>query len=103
MLQVSEIRAVAADELWLSPNYRRDSIALHFTWIADTAAVLPVVDAVQERLAAFDARPHWGKIFTTAPTTLRTQYPRFGDFRKLVTKYDPAGTFRNAWLSTLFD
>jgi xylitol oxidase len=97
VLQVSEIRTIAADELWMSPNYRRDTLALHFTWIADTDAVLPVVADVEAALAPFDPRPHWGKVFTTNPATLRTQYERFADFQSLVRRYDPAGVFRNEW------
>jgi xylitol oxidase len=101
VLQVCEIRAIAADELWLSPNYRRDSVALHFTWIADTDAVLPVVALLEEVLAPLHARPHWGKIFTTEPAALRAEYERFDDFAELVRRYDPAGTFRNAWLDAI--
>jgi xylitol oxidase len=97
VLQVSEIRTVAADELWLSPNYRRETMAVHFTWIADTDAVLPAVDLVEAALAPLDPRPHWGKIFTTDPIALRTRYERFADFQALVRRFDPAGTFRNPW------
>ena len=103
MLQVCEIRTIAADELWLSPNYRRDSVALHFTWIADTDAVLPVVAALEEQLAPLHARPHWGKVFTTAPETLRTLFPRLTDFAELVREFDPAATFRNPWLDAILD
>ncbi|MEU4560294.1 D-arabinono-1,4-lactone oxidase [Actinoplanes sp. NPDC023936] len=98
VLQVCEMRTIAADQLWLSPNYQRDSLALHFTWIADTEAVLPVVADVEKALAPFAARPHWGKIFTTAQADLRAAYPRFGDFAELVRRFDPKGTFRNDWL-----
>jgi xylitol oxidase len=101
VLQVCEIRSIAADELWLSPNYRRDSVALHFTWIADTDAVLPVVGAVEEQLAPLAARPHWGKVFTTAPARLRTLFPRLPDFAALATSFDPDGVFRNEWLATV--
>jgi xylitol oxidase len=101
VLQVCEIRAIAADELWLSPNYLRDSVALHFTWIADTDAVLPVVTQIEEVLAPLHARPHWGKVFTAEPSTLRDAYPRFGDFQELVRRYDPEGVFRNAWLDAI--
>jgi alditol oxidase len=101
VLQVSEIRSIAADDLWLSPNYQRDSVALHFTWIADTDAVLPVVGAIETQLAPLAARPHWGKVFTTAPASLRTLFPRLPDFKSLVDKYDPAGTFRNDWLDAV--
>ncbi|MGH3393009.1 MAG: FAD-binding protein [Actinomadura sp.] len=98
VLQISEVRTVAADELWMSPSYRQDTVALHFTWIADTRAVLPVVTLLEEHLAPFDARPHWGKVFTTPPEILRSRYPRLPDFHDLVREYDPAGTFTNDYL-----
>ncbi|MEU7904574.1 D-arabinono-1,4-lactone oxidase [Actinoplanes sp. NPDC049118] len=101
VLQVNEIRTVAADDLWLSMNYHRDSLGLHFTWIADTAAVLPAVSALEEQLAPLQARPHWGKVFTLDPATVRSRYERFDDFRALVAGYDPAGVFRNTWLDDL--
>lgn len=103
VLQVNEIRTVAADDLWLSMNYHRDSLGLHFTWIADTAAVLPAVSALEEQLAPLLARPHWGKVFTLDPATVRSRYERFDDFRALVAEYDPAGTFGNAWLNEILD
>lgn len=98
VLQVSEIRSVAADALWLSPAYGRDSLALHFTWIADTARVLPVVAAVEAALAPFDPRPHWGKVFTTEPEALAARYPRMDDARRLVVASDPDGVFGNAFV-----
>ena len=101
VLQVCEIRTIAADGLWLSPHHDRDSMALHFTWIADTAAVLPVVAELERVLAPLGARPHWGKVFTTAPADLRAAYPRFTDFAALVGKFDPQGVFRNPWLAAL--
>ncbi|MEV6345150.1 FAD-binding protein [Actinoplanes sp. NPDC051851] len=98
VLQVCEMRTIAADDLWLSPNYRQDSLALHFTWIADTAAVLPVVADLEALLVPLGARPHWGKIFTMdAPAA----FPRFAGFAALVARYDPTGKFRNDFLSFL--
>ena len=101
VLQVCELRAIAADDLWLSPNYHRDSMALHFTWIADTEAVTPVVAELEKRLAPLDPRPHLGKVFTMDPSLIRAQYERFTDFRALVDRYDPNGTFRNEWLAAI--
>jgi xylitol oxidase len=98
VLHVSEIRAVAADELWLSPNYRRDSLAIHFTWVADASAVTPVVAEVERALAPYDARPHWGKVFGVPPETVWRCYERLPDFVALATAYDPAGKFRNEML-----
>ncbi|MFJ9152137.1 FAD-binding protein [Streptomyces sp. NPDC102270] len=98
VLQICEVRTVAADEQWLSPSCGRDTVALHFTWIEDTAAVLPVVHRLEEALDAFDARPHWGKVFTTPAEVLRERYPRLGDFRKLAHELDPEGKFANAFV-----
>ena len=101
VLQVNEIRTVAADDLWLSMNYRRDSVGLHFTWVEDAAVVLPAVDALEEALAPFGARPHWGKVFTLGPAEIRSRYDRFADFAALAAEYDPKGCFRNDWLDAV--
>jgi len=97
VLQICEIRRIAADDRWLSPCYRQDSMAFHFTWIRDTAAVLPVVSLIERQLAPFGPRPHWGKIFTTPAAELRSRYQRLPDFLDLMNRYDPAGKFRNAY------
>jgi xylitol oxidase len=96
VLQISELRTVAADDLWLSPASGRDSVAFHFTWVADAAAVAPAVAAIERALAPFGARPHWGKVFTTAPDAVRGLYERFDDFAKLRQSLDPDGVFANA-------
>jgi xylitol oxidase len=114
VIQVSEIRTIAADDLWLSPSQGRDTVALHFTWIQDETAVRPVVAALEERLAPLDARPHWGKVFAADAAYLRTAYPKVPDFIDLAAKYDPkvkdftalaanydpTGKFRNEYLDT---
>ncbi|NUP66806.1 MAG: FAD-binding protein [Nonomuraea sp.] len=93
-LQVSEVRTIAADDLWLSPFRDRDSVGLHFTWIRDVAAVLPVVELVEETLAPFEPLPHWGKLFTRRPSCP-------DDFRELVRRLDPAGKFANDFVRLL--
>ncbi len=100
LLQITEIRAIAADTLWLSPSAGRDTVALHFTWVKDEAAVAPVLAAVEQRLSAFAARPHWGKVFSTPPEVVRRCYDRFDDFEALVRELDPQGKFRNDLLET---
>jgi alditol oxidase len=94
VLQIGEIRAIAADDLWLSPSNARDSVAFHFTWIKDTDAVRPVLSAIEEQLAQYEARPHWGKLFAD----LRARYDRHADFQRLRAHYDPSGKFRNDFL-----
>jgi xylitol oxidase len=98
VLQTCEVRTVAADTQWLSPAHGRDTVALHFTWVEDTAAVLPVVRRVEEALDGFEARPHWGKVFTVPAEVLRERYARLDDFAALAAELDPAGKFRNAFV-----
>jgi xylitol oxidase len=97
-LLVSEIRTVAADTLWMSPQYERDTVAFHFTWRPHTAEVTRLVTRLETALASFEPRPHWGKIFTVDGATLAPRYPRHADFVDLVNRFDPRGAFRNAWL-----
>ncbi|HEX2904135.1 MAG TPA: FAD-binding protein [Jatrophihabitans sp.] len=98
VLQISEIRTIAADELWLSPCYGRDRVALHFTWIRDEAALIPVLRELESRLAEFDAVPHWGKYFLTAPDRLAQLHPELGRFAALMAEHDPSGTFTNEFV-----
>ena len=98
VLLVSEIRSVAADDLWLSAAYGRDSVAIHFTWVPDAAAVASAVAAVEAALDPFDARPHWGKVFAVTASDLEGRYPKMADFRGLVQRLDPRGAFRSDFL-----
>lgn len=98
-LFISEIRTVAADELWLSPTYRRASVAIHFTWQQDWSAVSRLLPLIEKELAPFQARPHWGKLFTMAPSTLRSHYEKLDAFKKLAADLDPGGKFRNEYIS----
>ncbi|MBC7279121.1 FAD-binding protein [Nocardioides sp.] len=95
LLQVSEIRAVAADDLWLSPAYGTDVLALHFTWNADPAGVRDLLPDLEQRLPA-GTRPHWGKLFATADPG--AEFPRWEEFKELVRRFDPNRRFWNAWL-----
>jgi alditol oxidase len=100
VLQVSEIRTVAADQLWTSPQYGQDTIAIHFTWAPDQDAVERVLVTVEAALAPFDARPHWGKLFLADAAAIAPRYERLADFTRLVDRLDPRGAFRNAWLTS---
>ncbi len=94
VLIVSEIRTIAGDELWLSPFHGGDRVGLHFTWRRDQPAVEAVLPELEARLAPFDARPHWGKLFHGA----NPNHPKLPEFRELATRLDPEGKFRNAFL-----
>jgi xylitol oxidase len=94
VLQVCEIRTIAADALWLSPQYERDSVALHFTWDRDPAAVAGVLAEMESALEPLGARPHWGKMFLHA-----APHPRTPDFLALAERLDPSRKFRNPWFN----
>ena len=99
-LFVSEIRTVAADSLWMSPCYQQACVTIHFTWKPEWPAVQKLLPLIEERLAPFNARPHWGKLFTMAPSRLRSVYKRLAQFQELLRSYDPRGKFSNAFLET---
>ena len=98
VLQVSEIRTIAADRLWMSPQYGRDTVGIHFTWNRDATAVERVLEEVEPALARFGARPHWGKVFLADAAAIASVYERLPDFSRLVERLDPRGAFRNEWL-----
>ncbi|MFG3020085.1 FAD-binding protein [Streptomyces sp. NPDC048254] len=98
VLLTCEVRTIAADPQWLSPAHGRDSVALHFTWVDDLAAVLPAVHRLEEALAPFEPRPHWGKVHTVPGEVLRRRYPRLDDFRALARSLDPEGKFANPFV-----
>ena len=96
LLHVSEIRTIAADDLWLSPQYQRAGIAIHFTWKNNWAGVKLVLPQIESALAPFAVRPHWGKLFTMSVAGL---YPRMGEFVALRGEFDPEGKFANRYLT----
>src|SRR5204862_5313019 len=99
-LLISEIRTIAADELWLSPCYKQPSVTIHFTWKQDWPAVRQLLPVIEKELAPFRARPHWGKLFTMPPAQLKSLYEKLPEFIDLSRKYDPQGTFRKQFLNT---
>jgi alditol oxidase len=100
LIQVCEIRSIAADGLWMSPQYGQDTVAFHFTWIPDQVAVESALVVLEDALARFGARPHWGKLFMARADTMRHLYERLPDFAALLERLDPRGAFRNDWLES---
>jgi xylitol oxidase len=100
LLQICEVRSIAADQLWMSPCYKQACVGIHFTWKKNWEAVRNLLLRIEEQLAPFSARPHWGKLFTMPPPRLQALYEKLPDFRDLLRAYDPQGKFRNAFLET---
>ncbi|MDQ5818001.1 MAG: FAD-binding protein [Actinomycetota bacterium] len=98
ILQVSEIREVASDGLWMSMNYGEDTVGIHFTWKPERDAVEDVLVQLEAALVPFEARPHWGKLFNADAAAIAPLYERMPDFISLVERLDPRGAFSNSWL-----
>ncbi len=101
-LMISEVRTIAADDLWLSPCFGRDSVAFHFTWIPDAQAAARASNVVADALKAFAVRPHWGKVFDPGRLDLGS-YPNVDQFLNLANRCDPNGVLGNEWFRQVFD
>jgi len=97
-LFISEIRTIDADDFWMSPCYKQPSVTIHFTWKQEWNAVSKLLPAIEKELAPFNAKPHWGKLFTMSPSTLASRYQKMNDFKKVVAEFDSKGKFRNEFL-----
>ena len=98
-LMITELRTIAADDLWMSPCYKRPSLAIDFTWKQDWPSVRKVLPMIERELAPFAVRPHWGKLFTIPSPQLQQRYEMSAEFKRLVAEYDPHGKFRNGFLT----
>ena len=96
LLWITELRTIAADDLWLSGAYQRDTLGIHFTWKKEDA-IYPVVEKVEAALRPFNYRPHWGKVFTAEAQYLKSVYPKMSEFKALVEALDPTKKFENSF------
>ncbi len=101
LLAVTEIRAIRADDLWLSPAFGRDTVAIHFTWVRRPGPVLQAAQAIQAALSPYAPRPHWGKVFDTEAFHAAACYPHLADFVDLIRSLDPTGTFGSPFVDRL--
>jgi xylitol oxidase len=93
LLMISEIRCTAPDDLWLSGSYRRETLAIHFTWRNAPEEVDAVLKHVEAALEPFAPRPHWGKVSHVSAAQVAARYPRLADARDLFQRLDPDGRF----------
>ncbi|MDB5985915.1 MAG: FAD-linked oxidoreductase [Nevskia sp.] len=96
-----EYRYVAADDIWLSPFYRRDAVAIsvHQYKGMDYAPYFRGAEAIFRN---HGGRPHWGKMHTLTAKELAPLYPQWDAFHALRRRIDPQGVFVNPYLRTLF-
>jgi len=101
LLMITELRTVAADDLWLSGSYHRETLAIHFTWRNEPEPVAAVLPAIERALEPFAARPHWGKWHTFNADQIAAAYPRLAEARSVFKSWDPSGMFVNDHLTRL--
>lgn len=96
-----EIRRAAADDVWMSTAYQRDSvyIAAHTYHLCDP---VPYLLMVQRTLEPFGARPHWGKMHWMRGEQLRQLYPKWDEFLAVRHQADPDGMFLTSYLRSVF-
>ncbi|GIJ23436.1 D-arabinono-1,4-lactone oxidase [Micromonospora lutea] len=95
-----EVRFAAADQIWLSHSYGRDSayIALH-QYVG--MPYEPYFRAFEEVATELGGRPHWGKLHWRDAASLAPAYPRWHDFQSIRARLDPHRTFTTPHLTTL--
>jgi xylitol oxidase len=102
-LLITELRTIAADDLWMSMASDRASLAIHFTFKNEPEAVAALCPRIEAALEPFSPRPHWGKVNTMPKAVVASHYPRFADFRALVARIDPERTFVGPSTAALLD
>ncbi|HVU20606.1 MAG TPA: D-arabinono-1,4-lactone oxidase [Rhizomicrobium sp.] len=97
-----EYRTVAADDVWMSPFYGRESatIAVHQYHRVDTGKLFGACETI---FRENEGRPHWGKRHTRTAEELAALYPRFDEFRAMRRRLDPEGKFLNSYLRRMFE
>jgi L-gulonolactone oxidase len=92
-----EVRAVASDDIPLSPAYGRETgyIAVHVYHKFEYETYFREVEAIMNE---HQGRPHWGKLHFHTASTLRERYPRWDRFIAVRERLDPNRTFGNAYL-----
>ncbi len=98
LIYVTELRSIAADNLWLSMAYQRRSLAIHFTWKPEWDSVLRVLPQIEAKLKPFQPRPHWAKVNTLRASEIDPAYPKMAAFRQLIRQYDPQSKFVNQYM-----
>ena len=97
-----EVRFVAADEAWLSPNYRRANIVVSVSGMPGTD-YWPYLKRCDALFAQYAGRPHWGKLHFFNRRRMAGAFPRYEDFCRLRRQLDPQGMFLNPHLRGLFE
>ncbi|MDH6264910.1 FAD-linked oxidoreductase [Rhizobium sp. SG_E_25_P2] len=97
-----EVRMVGADDIWLSPFYKRQtcSIAIHHDAAEDPIAFQRAAEPIFRR---YGGRPHWGKMHTLTGADFAKLYPRWKDAMDVRRMLDPDGRFVSPYIKRLIE
>ncbi|MEU8259312.1 D-arabinono-1,4-lactone oxidase [Micromonospora sp. NPDC048999] len=93
-----EVRFSAADDIWLSHGYGRDSVYLAIHQYVGMPFE-PYFRAFEKVATELGGRPHWGKLHYRDAASLAPAYPKFSDFLTVRNRLDPERVFTNPYLS----
>ncbi|CAK5281917.1 unnamed protein product [Mycena citricolor] len=96
-----EIRFSAADDIWLSPSYGRETCWIGIAQYKPYDLNVPYkrfFAGFEKVVSSHGGRPHWAKAHLFGPTELRKLYPRFDDFVRVLKDVDPDGLFQNEYV-----
>ena len=97
-----ECRTVKADDIWLSPSYKRDSAYLAFHMYKGMPYENYFRD-MEKIMRKYNGRPHWGKMHCLSKHELQELYPKFNHFLEIRDSFDPNGRFLNRYMQELFE
>ena len=93
-----QVRFVKSDDIWLSPNFERDSchLALMTSYLPPRMTQM-YFDMVYRAFEELNFRPrfHYGKVFNVTSTQMKAAYPKLDEFLRVRSRSDPDGIFLN--------
>lgn len=96
-----EFRYVKADDIWLSPFYKRDAVTISVHQY-NRQPFEPLFNVAEAIFRRYGGRPHWGKLHSLKFAELERLYPRWGEFQAVRRKLDPQGKLLNSYLRQVF-
>jgi L-gulonolactone oxidase len=95
-----EVRVAAADDIPLSTAHGRATgyLAVHLSAGTPRPRIERYFRGVEGLMLDAGGRPHWGKLHFQDAAGLSPRYPDWDRFRRVRTRVDPDGRFRNRYL-----
>ena len=92
-----------ADDIWLSPDYQRDSCHITLTLVnMSLATAHRYFSSLLNATQRLKPRVHWGKYMSVGRGEVERVYPRLADFAQLRKQMDPHNIFLNDILTHTF-